>query len=45
MISSWVLVTVKFHENTKGMTSNQKLTVQTMPSPLTSMQGAIGTHD
>lgn len=45
MISSWALAMVKLRENTKGMTSSQKLAIQIMFSPLTSMQGAIGTHD
>jgi hypothetical protein len=45
MISSWALTMVKLRENTKGMTSSQKLAIQIMFSPLTSMQGAIGTHD
>jgi hypothetical protein len=37
MISSWAFIMVKFHENTKGMTSSEKLAIQTMPSPLTNM--------
>jgi hypothetical protein len=45
MITSWALAMIKLCENTKGMTSSQKLAFQIMFSPLTSMQGAIGTRD